>query len=190
MTPLLYILWCSTVALLLILVTWASRGTSGEQRRRGILQEPARRNIQYFPQMQQALSPEDREFLLEKGGAELARKVFGERRRIAGEYLQAMNEEFSRLLRMARIIATLSPKVAPMQEFERMRLSVVFYWRLRAIRLRLALGAAPAPDLSAVSDIVSKVSVRMDVAMKELGERAALAAEMASAVDGRDVYLT
>jgi hypothetical protein len=188
MTPLLYIMF-GAAALLVFLLIWAMRRTSGTRHRAGFLEEQERSNIQYFPQIQQSLSPEDYEFLAAKGGKGLARTVVGERRKIAVDYLSALDEEFSRMLRLARIIATLSPEVAPMQEFERVRLSLVFRLRLRSIRVRLALGTAPTLQLSAASDIVSRLSVRMETAMKELGERAALAVEMASTVDRSDVHL-
>jgi hypothetical protein len=41
--------------------------------------------------------------------------------------------------------------------------------------------------MNAVSTLVSRLAVRMEAAMKELGERAALAAELASAADRGDV---
>jgi hypothetical protein len=188
-TPFLYLV-CGAAAILLILLAWALRGSSGRRGRSGFLEEQARSNIQYFPQIQQALSKADREFLFAKGGPELAREALRERRKAALDFVSALDDEFSRLLRLARVIAALSPEVAPMQEFERVRLSVVFHWRLQTIRVRLAMGAAGRPELSVVSNIVSRLSVRIETAMKEFGERATLAAEMASAIERRDVHLT
>jgi len=186
MTPFLYIV-SGVAVLLLVLLGWALRGATGKRKKSGPLEEHPRSNIQYFPQMRQALAAADRKFLLEKGGAELARSVGRERRKVAQHFLLELDQEFSRLLRLAKVITALSPEVAPMQEFERVRLSLVFHWRLQALRVRLALGAAGTPQLRAVSDIVSALSVRMETAMKELGERAALAAEMASAVERGDL---
>ncbi len=140
MTPFLYVI-CGALALLLFLLLWALRRSSGTRGKTGLSEEQPRTNIQYFPQIQQSLSPADREFLMEKGGPELTRRVFRERREITRDFLKALDEEFSRLLRLARIIAALSPEVVPMQEFERVRLSVVFRLRLQAIHLRLALGS-------------------------------------------------
>jgi len=186
MTAFLYVV-SGVAVLLLVLLGWALRSPSDPRKKSGPLEEPRRSNIQYFPQIQQALAPADRKFLLEKGGRELARSVARERRKVALRFLSSLDEEFSRLLRLARIIASLSPEVAPMQEFERMRLTVVFHSRLQALRVGLALGAAGVSQLQAVSDIVSQLSVRMETAMKDLGERAVLAAEMASAVERGDL---
>jgi hypothetical protein len=189
MTPFLYALFGATT-LLLVLLLWALRSSPGRDGRRGLPEEQTRSNIQYFSQVQQALSEADREFLLSRGGPELAREALRERRQAALEFVAALEEEFSRLLRLARVIASLSPEVAPMQEFERVRLSVLFGFRLQVIRVRLAVGAAGMPQLEAASNMVSRLSVRMEAAMKELGERAALAGEMASAVERRDVHLS
>jgi hypothetical protein len=186
MTTFLYVV-SSVALLLLMLLGWALRSSSGTRKKSGPLEEHPRSNIQYFPQMRQALAAADQKFLLKKGGAELARSIGRERREVARHFLLELDEEFSRLLRLAKVITALSPEVAPMQEFERLRLTIVFQWRLQALRMGLALGAAGTPQLRAVSDIVSGLSVRMETAMKELGERAALAAEMASAVERGDL---
>ena len=53
------------------------------------------------------------------------------------------------------------------------------------LQLRLLLGMAALPQVAAVSDLVSSLGVRVEAALKELGERAAMAVEMASAVDRR-----
>lgn len=189
MMPLYYFVWFGLAFLLLALLIWALRSSPSPRKTKASLEEQQRSNIQYFAQVQQALSAEDREYLLHKGPAGLAQSVDRERRKVALDFLQALDEEFSRLLRLAKVIAALSPEVAPVQEFERMRLSVIFHWKLQAIRARLAFGMARPPQLATVSDLVSQLSVRMESAMKALGERAALAAEMASAVDRSDAHL-
>jgi hypothetical protein len=86
---------------------------------------------------------------------------------------------------MAKIIALLSPEVAALQEFQRLRLTVAFGWRYELIRVQVRAGLAPISRLDRLSNFVSSMSVRMETAMKELGERAALAAELASSLDGR-----
>jgi hypothetical protein len=88
------------------------------------------------------------------------------------------------MLRLARIIASLSPEVVAMQEWERLRLTVQFFWRYQLIRFGLLCGLAPIPQLDGLSQMVSRLAVRMETAMTALGERAALAAELASTLDG------
>jgi len=47
------------------------------------------------------------------------------------------------------------------------------------------MGVAPMTQLDGLSNLVSGLSVRMEAALKELGERAAVAAELASSIDRR-----
>ena len=92
------------------------------------------------------------------------------------------------LLRTARVIATLSPEVAAGQELERVFLMFNFLWRYRVIRVSVWVGLAPLPQLSDLSNLLSGYSVRLEEAMKEMGERAALVAEMASSPDRRRIH--
>ena len=73
----------------------------------------------------------------------------------------------------------LSPELVAVQEFERIRLTATFTFRYGLIRIKLLAGLAPVPQLDGLSCLISGLSVRMETAMKELGERAALAAELA-----------
>jgi len=111
-----------------------------------------------------------------------------ERRNVALAYLSALRGDFDSLLRTARVIAVLSPQVAAVHEFERFRLTVNFLWRYRIIRLGVWAGYAPLPQMDGLSNLISGLSVRMEAAMKALGERAALVVEMVSSPDRRRVH--
>jgi hypothetical protein len=189
MTPALWLVSGTTAALLLLLV-WALR--AGRQSRDGFgrLEDGVESHVQYIPQIQQALSEEDRQYLLAKGGAHLLKVVERDRRKATGEFLDALQSEFHRLLRLVSIVAALSPEVEPMQELERLRLMAVFQCRLQLVRARLRMGSAPSRELGELSDVVSRLNVRMEAAMRMLGERAALAANMLSAVERGDVQLS
>jgi len=141
----------------------------------------------HCPHIRQALDPADFAYLAAAGGAKLARNVRRERRRVVNDYLVALRGDFDHLLRLARAIAVLSPEVVAVHEFERLRLTLEFQWRCRLIGLRLMLGAATLPQVSGVSDLVSHLAVRLENTLKELGERAALAAELASSLDRRNL---
>ena len=87
------------------------------------------------------------------------------------------------------VIATLSPQIGVAQEFERLRLRVSFLWKYRVIWLSLRAGFAPLPQVSDLSNLLSGYSVRLEEAMKEMGERAALVAEMVvSSSDRRRIH--
>jgi hypothetical protein len=189
MTPALWLVSGTTVALLVLLV-WALRGGRRSRGASGRLEDDVESHVQYIPQIQQALSGEDRRYLLNKGGAHLMKAVERDRRKAAGEFLDALQTEFHRLLRLASIVAALSPEVEPIQEFERLRLTAVFQCRMQLVRARLRVGNAPSRDLGELSDVVSRLNVRMETAMRILGERAALAADMLSAVERGDVQLS
>ena len=107
------------------------------------------------------------------------------RRRIALDYLSALRTDFEKLLHFARIIAVMSLDVAVAQELQGLRLNVEFSCRYHFIYFRLLCGIAPSEAVSNLSDMVSALTVRMETAMSELGERAALAAELASPYNGR-----
>jgi len=149
------------------------------------LDEDGERHVTYLPQIRQALSPMDFDFLLKSASRELQRRVRLERLGVALAYLAAVRADFQRLLRTARVIAVLSPEVAAVHELERLRLTAKFAWQYKMIRWQLLAGFAPAPQLDGLSNLVSGLSVRMEAAMKELGERAAAAAKLASSVNGR-----
>ena len=187
-----FLLFLPIIAVLLLLLLWALRG---ESKNRGpsvdlaYLEQSGRRNATYLRLIHQAMSSGDIEFLLSRGSARLARRAQKERHRIVLSYLSGLHDDFLRLLRLARAVAALSPEVAGAQEFERLRLSFQFSWRYRLLRASLSLGMLSLPKLDLLSQMVSELAVRMEMAMKDLGERAALAAKVASSIDphGMDV---
>jgi hypothetical protein len=176
------------IGLFVILFAWSVRSPSRSDSPAcavGAADESGRRHMTYLPQIRQAFAEMDYDFLLKNACREVLRRVRRERRAVALAYLAALREDFQCLLRTARVIASLSPELAGVQEFERLRLTAEFAWRYEMIRWRLLAGMAPVPQLNGLSDLVSGLSVRMEAAMKELGERAAVAAELASSMNRR-----
>ena len=179
------------VAVLLMLLGFVLRGNGQQKGSQTIPKVPAeagRTHVNFLPQMRQALKSEDEEFLAGTGVRGLRRRVSRERRRVGLSYLVALRQDFEELMHISRVIAALSPQIGVAQEFERLRLRVSFLWRYRIIWLSLRAGFAPLPQLSALSNLLSGFSVRMEEAMKEMGERAALVAEMVSSPDRRRIH--
>jgi hypothetical protein len=180
------------VGALLLLLAWALRGPA-RQTKPGAspddLEETGGEPLNFLPQIRQALASADYEFLAARGLPGVQRRVRRERQDVALAYLSALRKEFRSLLRMARIIAVLSPEIEAVQEFQRLRLTVTFLWRYELIRMKLLAGFAPLPQLESLSNLISGLSVRLEAAMKELGERAAFAAELASSADRRRIDL-
>ena len=182
-----------SVVILLLLLGWAFYGLP----RRGekppdslVLEDLSRRHVVFLPQIRQALAPQDFSFLASHGSKKLVRRVRNERRRVALAYLAAVQADFRRLLKLARLVALLSPEVVAVREFEQFRLSCEFSLRCQWIRARLILGPTPFSQLNGLSSMVSGLSVRLETAITELGERAALASEFASSPHGRGVNLS
>jgi len=184
---------CGLAIVLLVLLFWALRGPRKLAKREAgphFLEGTSRSHADFLPQIRQAFAEADSLYLSQKAPRVLARRVRRERRRVGLAYLSAVRGDFQGLLRLSKIIATLSPEVAALQELERFRLEAKFWWRYEMIRMQLRAGLAPTPRLDRLSGLVSGLSVRMEAAMKEIGERAALATELASSLDGRGVDVT
>jgi hypothetical protein len=135
------------------------------------------RHISYLPQIKQALAPADWEFLASRGSPRLLKRVQRERRQIALDYLAALRTDFERLVRFAQLVSTLSPDLDVAQELRGLRLRSEFWCRYQLIRLRLIWDIRPLEALSELSDVVSGLTVRMEKAVSELGERAAQLSE-------------
>jgi hypothetical protein len=175
----------SAVGLLLILLLWALCSPRSRVAAPYVdpVEEPARQHATYFGLIRQAMSHEDFEFLAARGPLRLVRRAHRERQRIALLYLENLRADFQRLLRLASVIAVLSPEIGASHEFERLRLSIGFSWRYRMVLLGLYAGHLLMPQLSGLSQIVSELAFRMESAMQELGERATVAAELASTLN-------
>jgi hypothetical protein len=178
------------VIFLVFVFFWSLRGTATktlDQFQAVDFECAGRRHATHGSQIRQALDDRDLQYLASAGGAHLARRVRRDRRQVVNDYLIALRGDFDQLLRLARAIAALSPEVVAVEELERLRLTVQFHLRCRIIYFRLLLGAATLPQISGVSDLVSHLAVRLETALQELGERAALAVELASSHDRRDL---
>jgi hypothetical protein len=185
----MFILLFGGVAVLLALLYWALRSPQRSHKpgtgKAECPDESGRNHTTYFPVIRQAMSTEDFDFLTSRAPVRLARRAHKERQRIALLYLADLRRDFQRLLQLARVIAVLSPEVAASHEFERLRLSLRFFWRYRLVFVGLNAGLLLLPQLTGLSRMVSELAYRMETAMKDLGERAAVAAELASTLNRR-----
>jgi hypothetical protein len=174
--------------LLLILLASVLRGPSRVSMQDAAVDSmeiPDRAHVTFFPQIKQALAVQDSAYLASLGMNALANRVRKERRKIALAYLACMRNDFQRLWRLGRVISSMSPQVGTAQEFRRFQLGLAFSLRYEMIRIKLLIGFAPLTELGALSEVVSRLSIRMETAMQDLGERAALAAKLASSLDRR-----
>lgn len=149
------------------------------------LEQTGRPHATYFGLIHRAMSQDDFKFLAARSSGPAMRRAHRERRRIALLYLADLKADFRRLLRLARVIAVLSPETAAAHEVERIRLSMRFFLRYQIVLFGLYAGLLWLPQLSVLSQMVSELAFRMESAMKQLGERAAAAAELASTLNRR-----
>jgi hypothetical protein len=181
----MFIVPVGAVALFLLLV-WALRPRpTNPTAPLAELDEPARPPATYFGLIRRAMSDEDFAFLTARASGRSVRRAHKERQRVALLYLSDLRVDFRRLMRLARVIAVLSPEVAASHEVERLRLSMRFFWRYHSVQFGLYAGLLWLPQLSALSQMVAELARRMESAMKDLGERAAVAAELASTLNRR-----
>ena len=162
------------------LLFWALRGASQRKSHEAgpARLEHASRDLNHIPQIRQSMDPADFEFAKATGGRRLESRLRHERRHVALLYLGAIKRDFEQSLRVARVIAVLSPEVSGSQEYERIRLSMIFRWRFQVTKARLLIGISE-PQLFSVWQMAASMAVQMEETMAKLGERAALAAELA-----------
>jgi hypothetical protein len=163
--------------LMLLAIVWLA--FSGTRRRPEAVRkaggEQEGLHISSLPQIKQALADSDFIYLENQGYPALARRIRKERRRIALSYLACLRVEFEKLLRLARMVAAMSANVVVAQEVQGLWLSLEFSYRYYLIYFRLVSGIAPLNAIGSLSNMVSALTIRMETAMSELGERALVA---------------
>jgi len=145
------------------------------------------RHYARLPQILQSLRKEDTEFLRAGGYGELADRLRAERKRIALRYLNYLEEEYQLLLDASRILATIAPQAVAVQEIDRFKSNVRFLLSCRYLRWRLRLGLQPWSVFGIISDMEGELTLRLEAATANLGERASSGSELPSFLEnGRD----
>jgi hypothetical protein len=138
---------------------------------------PTMKHYLYFPQIRQALSAADCQYLLQSAPSHVAQQALRERREVVRRFLRGLHEDFANLARLGRIITALSPVISRKQEVERMILSLQFQMLYAMVWLRLSAGNLPLQQLEHLTGLVGRLATRMDQAMSEIN---ALSAEQLS----------
>jgi hypothetical protein len=181
------ILFVLFAVLLVLLLAWAARPPSHvpltpEQALRALSEE---RHYARLPQILQSLREEDTEFMRNRGHQVLLQRLRTERRHIALRYLGCLEEEFRVLLECSRILATLAPELGAKSEFDRFRQNLWFAWNCRYLRWRLQLGLQPWDVFGVLSDMAGTITLQLEAATMQLGERALLATNSGLLPDDR-----
>ena len=139
-----------------------------------------------LPQILQSLQPEDFDYLRSTGRGHLVARLRNDRKRIALRYLTLLQQEFESLLQAAALLATMAPGLAPMQEWERLKLSARFALFAHYLSWRLRLDLAPQDAFGSLSEMASNLALHLETATSRIGEGAALPSESFSNQRGRD----
>ncbi len=163
----------SLAAAFVTLLVWLLRPRrhSTEAGRPGIdraMENIVPKHYRYFPQVRQALSAGDNEYLREVAPPHIAQQVLRERRGIAKHFLYGLHEDFSRLERLARMVASLSPVISREQEMERLYLGLRFRLLFVMVWLHLSTGQVPLQQLEHLTELVGRLALRMEQAMAEI----------------------
>jgi len=130
------------------------------------------RHALYISHIQNALSDRDTHYLKDRVSRKRLRAVLTERRRVAREFLAGLRDDFGRLEKLARLVASFSPKVSYRQELELVWLGVRFRALCRFAELRLSFGPPPIPAFEELAGLIGSLSARLEAAITLLAESA------------------
>jgi len=168
------------LALLALLLLASRSSRRGRHRRDGLaVLDSAPQHLCHMGPIRRSQDGTDLHYVANQGGRELAERLRRERHEVARLYLDSLRGDFEQLLRIARVVALLSPEISSSHEYERVRLAAQFRFRFQLVKLRLLFGDAAMPQVAALGEMVSTLAIRMEAAMQALGERATLAADLA-----------
>jgi len=157
------------LVVLWLLRPWRYAPRSGRSPKDLRLENFLPRHYGYFPQVRQALSPVDKEYLDKVAPREVAQMALRERRGVARQFLAGLRQDFSNLERLARMVAALSPVISSDQETERLVLGLQFRLLYAWVWLRLSTGRVPLGQIEHLTGLVGRLATRMEQAMAAVG---------------------
>lgn len=125
-------------------------------------------HCRHFPQIRLLLEPDDRKFVERSVSATAARIWRRERRKILLAYVRGLAEDFNRLERLARLLASLSPEVTRKREWEWFWRGLQFRIMLRLLTARFAFGDFSLPHLARLTDFVASHAAELEVRMSQM----------------------
>ncbi len=129
-------------------------------------------HTQHFPQIRQALESTDNRYVRQRATPALHRLWREERRQILRSFLAGLAEDFARLDRLSRIVASLTPRFSRREELGRIWLSLRFRLTYRITSIRISAGGAgSARELNYLTVLVGSLSARAEAAMIRLESR-------------------
>jgi hypothetical protein len=125
-------------------------------------------HCRYFPQVRHAFSPDDGEYLANRGSREVYKRWERSRRKAGRMYLAALREDFARLGRLSRALSLHSPQLKARREAEILWLDVRFQFLYGVVATRLLLGQSAADDLGNIASLIGAWGSRLEQAAMAL----------------------
>lgn len=129
-------------------------------------------HYKYFPQVCRALSAEDARFLELRAAPAVRRAARDARRTVALQFLTGLRDDYQKLDRLARVLASLAPSANQRREAHRMWLAFKFGFRWRVAWLEIWSGAAPVTQLQSMAGLIGGLAAQMQTSMNALQESA------------------
>jgi hypothetical protein len=129
-------------------------------------------NYKYFPQVCRALSEEDARFLKLRVAPAVRRSALRARQSVALKFLTGLRDDYQKLDRLARVLASLAPSANQHREAQRIWMAIQFGFRWRVVWLEIWSGAAPISQLQAMSGFIGGLAAQMQLSMNVLQESA------------------
>jgi hypothetical protein len=127
-------------------------------------------HFKYFPQVRQALSQEDAKFLELRASAAVRHAARRARRAVALKFLMGLRDDYRRLDRLARVLASLAPAADRQREAQRIWLAARFELRWAFVWLELWSGATPVTQLQGIAGFIGALAARLEGSIDALQE--------------------
>jgi hypothetical protein len=169
-----YLFALLTVALLGALY-WLSQRARSDARGADILRTASADSLlpqhyKYFPQVSRALSAQDAQFLQSRANPAVRRAATQARRAVALQFLVGLKDDYQKLDRLARVLASLAPAANQQREAERFWLAFQFGIRWRMVWLEIWSGAAPITQLQNMAGFIGGLAAQMQASINVLQE--------------------
>jgi hypothetical protein len=133
-------------------------------------------HYKYFPQVCRALSDEDAQFLKLRATPAVRRLARRTRRMVALKFLTGLRDDYQKLDRLARVLASLAPSANQQRETQRVWLAFMFGFRWHVVRLEIWSGAAPVSQLQGMADFIGGLAAQTQSSINILQESTSFSA--------------
>jgi len=126
-------------------------------------------HARHFPQLRQALTTLDDDYVRRKASGEIERHLHAERRHIVESFLAGLAEDFGRLERLMRVVREMSPAEPWIRQCQ--RASSRFQFRVTYRIASLAIRSARLQStnrLARLTELVGNLSEQVEVGMARL----------------------